>query len=40
MAAKIETAYKQVLAEGKTLTPDLKGTASTTQFADAIIAKL
>ena len=39
-ATKIEAAYKQVLAEGKTLTADLKGKASTTEFTDAIIAKL
>jgi len=40
MAAKIETAYKQVLSEGKSLTADLKGSATTTQFTDAIIAKM
>jgi isocitrate dehydrogenase (NAD+) len=40
MAGKIETAYMQVLAEGKTLTADLKGSATTTQFTDAIISKM
>ena len=39
LAAKIERAYTQVLTEGKTLTRDLGGTASTNEFADAIIAK-
>jgi len=40
MAKKIKTAYDAVLSEGKTLTPDLNGTAGTSEFADAIIAKL
>jgi isocitrate dehydrogenase (NAD+) len=40
LAVKIEGAYKQVLAEGKTLTPDLSGSASTTEFTDAVIAKM
>jgi isocitrate dehydrogenase (NAD+) len=40
LARKVHTAYEAVLAEGKTLTRDLGGTASTTEFADAIIAKL
>jgi isocitrate dehydrogenase (NAD+) len=40
MAQKIKTAYNAVLSEGKTLTPDLSGTASTNEFADAIIATL
>jgi isocitrate dehydrogenase (NAD+) len=40
IANRIENAYTQVLTEGKTLTPDLHGTASTSQFTDAIIAKL
>ncbi|HMB96776.1 MAG TPA: isocitrate/isopropylmalate dehydrogenase family protein [Tepidisphaeraceae bacterium] len=34
---KIKTAYNAVLAEGKTLTRDLGGTAGTREFADAII---
>jgi isocitrate dehydrogenase (NAD+) len=36
-AEKIKTAYNTVLSEGKTLTRDLGGTASTDQFADALI---
>jgi isocitrate dehydrogenase (NAD+) len=39
-AEKIKTAYNQVLAEGKTLTRDLGGTAGTNEFADALIAKM
>jgi isocitrate dehydrogenase (NAD+) len=40
MAKTIKTAYDAVLAEGKGLTRDLGGTASTAEFADSIIAKL
>jgi isocitrate dehydrogenase (NAD+) len=40
MGNKIKTAYNAVLSEGKDLTRDLGGTASTIEFADAIIAKL
>ena len=40
VAKKVQTAYDAVLAEGKTLTRDLGGTAGTDQFADAIIAKM
>jgi isocitrate dehydrogenase (NAD+) len=40
LAAKIKSAYDTVLAEGKTLTRDLGGSAGTEQFADAVIAKL
>jgi isocitrate dehydrogenase (NAD+) len=41
-ATKIKTAYDAVLAEAKkeTLTRDLGGTATTNQFADAVIAKM
>ncbi|QOV89971.1 isocitrate/isopropylmalate dehydrogenase family protein [Humisphaera borealis] len=39
-ADKVRTAYREVLAEGTTLTRDLGGTAGTDQFADAIIKKL
>jgi isocitrate dehydrogenase (NAD+) len=39
-ALKIKTAYDAVLGEGAMLTRDLGGTASTDQFADAIIAKM
>lgn len=37
---KIRTAYDAVLAEGKNLTRDLGGAATTDQFTDALIAKL
>jgi isocitrate dehydrogenase (NAD+) len=40
IAQKIQKAYDAVLAEGKTLTRDLGGTAGTNEFADAIIAKM
>jgi len=40
LASKIKTAYDAVLAEGKTLTRDLGGSANTNEFADAIIAKM
>lgn len=39
-AAKIETAMLDVFAEGKTLTKDLGGSASTMDFANAIIEKI
>lgn len=39
-ATRIENALQAVLHEGKSLTRDLKGTATTTEFADAIISKL
>ncbi|NBW83036.1 isocitrate dehydrogenase (NAD(+)) [bacterium] len=37
MAESIESGLQKVLAEGKSLTRDLKGTASTMEFAEAII---
>jgi len=40
LAEKIKAAYNTVLAEGKTLTRDLGGTANTNEFTDAIIAKM
>lgn len=40
MAERIEKALHTVLAEGKALTRDLKGTASTMEFAEAIIRAL
>jgi isocitrate dehydrogenase (NAD+) len=40
MAERIEKALHRVLAEGKSLTRDLKGTAGTMEFADAIIQAL
>ena len=39
-ADRIRDAYNAVLAEGKTLTRDLGGTAGTKEFTDAVIAKL
>jgi len=39
-AERIKNAYNQVLAEGKSLTRDLGGTAGTNQFADALIAMM
>ncbi len=40
IADRVRQAYRDVLAEGKTLTRDLGGTAGTQEFADAVIAKL
>jgi isocitrate dehydrogenase (NAD+) len=40
LAQRIRAAYGAVLAEGKSLTVDLGGTATTEQFADAVIAHL
>jgi isocitrate dehydrogenase (NAD+) len=40
LATRIRTAYDAVLSEAKALTPDLGGSATTTQFADAVISKL
>jgi isocitrate dehydrogenase (NAD+) len=40
IAERIKGAYNAVLAEGKSLTRDLGGSATTSQFADAVIAKL
>jgi len=40
LGAKIKSAYDAVLAEGKSRTRDLGGSATTDQFADAIIAKI
>ncbi|HEX4796915.1 MAG TPA: isocitrate/isopropylmalate dehydrogenase family protein [Humisphaera sp.] len=39
-AQKVQAAYDAILREGKTLTRDLGGTANTTEFTDAIIAKM
>ena len=39
-AADIEKAVTKVISEGKTLTQDMGGTASTEEFADAVIAAL
>jgi isocitrate dehydrogenase (NAD+) len=40
IADRIKSAYNTVLAEGKTLTRDLGGSANTNQFADALITKM
>jgi len=39
-ADRVETAVRGVLAEGKVRTPDLGGTASTSQYTQAIISRL
>jgi isocitrate dehydrogenase (NAD+) len=39
-AERVETAIRDVIAEGTTVTYDLGGTAGTSEFADAIIARL
>jgi isocitrate dehydrogenase (NAD+) len=40
MAERIRVAYEAVLAEGKSLTRDLGGTATTEQFAEAVMARV
>ena len=40
IAQRIQNAYEAVLAEGKVRTADLGGSASTSEFADAIISRL
>ena len=40
IAERIKNAYNAVLAEGVSLTRDLGGKASTSEFTDALIAKL
>ena len=39
-ALKIYTAVDQVIREGKYLTPDLRGSATTTQCEEAILKKI
>lgn len=39
-AAKIRQAVDQVLAEGTCKTPDVGGSATTTEYRDAVIARL
>jgi isocitrate dehydrogenase (NAD+) len=39
-ATRIRTALETTIREGKTVTRDLGGSASTDQFTDAVIAKL
>ncbi len=40
VAERVETAVRDVIAEGRTITYDLGGTAGTSEFADAIIDRL
>src|SRR5258706_2665345 len=40
MAERVEGAVRSVIAEGRTTTSDLGGTAGTSQFADAVIERL
>jgi len=40
IAARVELAVRDVIAEGRTVTHDLGGDAGTSQFADAVIARL
>jgi isocitrate dehydrogenase (NAD+) len=40
IAERIKSAYNAVLGDGQVLTRDLGGSASTSQFADAVIARL
>ena len=39
-AERVETALREVIAEGRTVTYDVGGSAGTSQFADAIVARL
>ena len=39
-AARVETAVREVIAEGTSTTYDLGGTTGTAGFADAVIARL
>ena len=39
-AARVETAVRDVIAEGRTVTHDMGGSAGTTAFTDAIIGRL
>jgi len=40
IAQRVQSAYEAILKEGKSLTRDLGGSASTTDFAEAIIARM
>jgi isocitrate dehydrogenase (NAD+) len=40
MGARVEEAVRSVIAEGRTTTSDLGGTAGTSQFADAVIERM
>jgi isocitrate dehydrogenase (NAD+) len=39
-AGRVEAALRDVVAEGRTITYDLGGTAGTSEFAEAIVARL
>jgi isocitrate/isopropylmalate dehydrogenase len=39
-ADRVENAVRQVIADGKSLTGDLGGKASTTQYTDAVLAAM
>ncbi len=39
-AERVEAAIRAVIAEGRTVTYDLGGSAGTSEFADAIVARL
>jgi isocitrate dehydrogenase (NAD+) len=39
-AERVEAAIRAVIAEGRTVTVDLGGSAGTSEFADAIVARL
>ena len=39
-AERVETALREIIAEGRTITYDLGGSAGTSEFADAIIERL
>ena len=40
MGERVEEAVRSVIAEGRTVTSDLGGTAGTSDFADAVIERL
>jgi isocitrate/isopropylmalate dehydrogenase len=40
VAGRVETAIRDVIAEGAATTPDLGGSGTTSGFADAVIARL
>ena len=40
VGVRVESAVRAVIAEGRTVTSDLGGTAGTSQFADAVIERL
>jgi isocitrate dehydrogenase (NAD+) len=40
MGERVEEAVRSIIAEGRTTTSDLGGTAGTSEFADAVIERL